>query len=64
MKHEMKNYKDAWDTLTDCWTDDKNIYLNDEYRDSDPYNWGRVAVDFGFQSIVATLKRRCVGDVL
>lgn len=42
----------------------QNTYLNDEYRDSDPYNWGRVAVDFGFQSIVATLKRRCVKDVL
>lgn len=64
MKHKMKNYKDAWDSLTDWWTDDSNTYLNDEYRDSDPYNWGRVAVDFGFQSIVATLKRRCSWDVL
>lgn len=37
-----------------------DTYLNDKYRDSDPYNWGRVAVDFGFQSIVTTLKSRCL----
>lgn len=40
--------------------DDSNIYFNDEYCDFDFYNWGRVVVDFGFQSIVVILKRRCL----